>query len=125
MRQKIGTEAVRSPVGQNFTALEIFEVFGATEVICGTELVMFMWIGTAGSPKRGGHVALGVAEMVKLGGSSRELQRSSDEVVWKFIRQNFPAAGGLFWSSLPGVFYEWRIYQGSHLIPAVVGLVNR
>ena len=125
MRQKIGTEAVWSPVGQNFTALEIFEVFGATEVICGTELVMFMWIGTAGSPKRGGHVALGVAEMVKLGGSSRELQRSSDEVVWKFIRQKFPAAGGLFWSSLAGVFYEWRIYQGSHLIPAVVGLVNR
>ena len=81
MRQKIGTEAVRSPVGQNFTALEIFEVFGATEVICGTELVMFMWIGIAGSPKRGGHAALGVAEMVKLGGSSRELQRSSDEVV--------------------------------------------
>ena len=42
MRQKIGTEAVRSPVGQNFTALEIFGVIGATEVICGTELVMFM-----------------------------------------------------------------------------------
>ena len=40
MRQKIGTEAVRSPVGQNFTALEIFEVFGATEVICGTELAL-------------------------------------------------------------------------------------
>ena len=62
---KIGTEVIWSPVGQNFTALEIFEVTVVTEAPRVIELVTFVCSGTVGLPKRGNTEAACVTDLAR------------------------------------------------------------